>query len=418
MVAAIRTRPVLGFARRLPVGLLLVLLTWVLVLPIGLYGMGQIVSSAVRQLSGPAEMVDFVAFYTAGRLLLDDPSHLYDGAAETRLQTVLHAEPKFLLQFWNPPHTALLLVPLAIVRFGVAYLAALIANLACLVGACYLLAPRPARARDWLGWALVLPLFLPVQLGLIMGQLSFALLLGFAVFVRLGNRGGAWRSAAALLAWTTKPQLLPVLLLSLVVTRRWRTLALVCALPVLLTLPVVLVDGPSVVLDYIALGRGAGSAVLTGEGSHLDSGHSLLGLAQWLLGPGWASNGVTVLGTLGVYLLVGSMWRAGLRTDARRHLQLALLPLAAVLSSPHALAYDAVTWLASAWLLLAKCLQRGGASWSCCWLAGGAATWPPFLTSTPLPPGVRSARSSAWRVWPGCTSGRPRVLARSGSDRP
>jgi len=229
---------------------------------------------------------------------------------------------------------------------------ALIANLACLAGACFLLAPRPGRAWHWLVWMLVLPLFLPVQLSLIMGQLSCALLLGFAVFVRLGTRGGALQSATALVAWTTKPQLMPVLLVSLAFARRWRTLVHVCALPVVLTLPVLLVGGQSVMLDYIDLGHGASSAILTGEGLHLDSGHSLLGLAQWLLGPGWASNGVTVLGTLGVYLLLGSMWRSGLHTDARRHLQLALLPLAAVLSSPHVLAYDGVTWLASAWLLL------------------------------------------------------------------
>src|SRR5579859_6050545 len=46
------------------------------------------------------------------------------------------------------------------------------------------------------------------------------------------------------------------------------------------------------------------------------------------------------------------MWRAGLLTDPRRYLQLAVVPLAAVFCSPHALAYDDVTWLASAWLLL------------------------------------------------------------------
>ncbi|HLZ28641.1 MAG TPA: glycosyltransferase family 87 protein [Chloroflexota bacterium] len=342
----------IGFVRRLPVARGALLLTWMLMLPIGGFGVAQIVSTTVRQLSGPAEMVDFVAFYTAGRLLVDDPRHLYDTTTETDLQTVLHAEPKLVLQFWNPPHTALLLLPLAFLPFGAAYLLMLIANLTCLVGACVLLAPRPGRAWHWLLWVLVVPMFLPVQLGVIMGQLSCVLLFGFAVFVRLWTRGGALRSAMALLAWTTKPQLVPVLLLSLGCARRWRTLVLVCALPVLLTLPVVLVGGPSVVLDYIDLGHGASSAILTGEGLHLDSGHSLLGLTQWLFGPGWPSSGLTAFGTLGVFVLLGSMWRGGLHTDARRHLQLALLPLAAVLCSPHVLAYDAATWLASAWLLL------------------------------------------------------------------
>jgi hypothetical protein len=244
------------------------------------------------------------------------------------------------------------MAPLAMLPFGLAYLVFLVFNLACLGGACYLLAPRPAPVWRALCWALVLPLFLPVQLGLIMGQLSFALLFGFAIFVRLTDRGSPFRRAAALLAWTTKPQLLPVLLLSLVFMRRWRTLALLCGLPLMLSLPVVLLGGPSVIVDYLQLARGAGSGVLSAASIHLGSGHSILGIAQWLLGPGWASNGVTVLGTLGICLLVGSTWRAGLHADARRHVQLALLPLAAFVSSPHVLAYDAVTWLASAWLLL------------------------------------------------------------------
>jgi hypothetical protein len=92
--------------------------------------------------------------------------------------------------------------------------------------------------------------------------------------------------------------------------------------------------------------------VLSAQGATLYSGHSLLGLAQWLLGPGWASNSLAVVGTLGVFALIASIWRAGLHTDARRYVQLALLPVAAVVCSPHALAYDDVIWLASAWLLL------------------------------------------------------------------
>jgi hypothetical protein len=347
-----RTNRWRSVADRLPLGLGVTLLTWVLMLPIGIVGAAQIVGTVLRQLTGPAEMVDFVAFYTGGRLLLDAPSRLYDPTAWVELQTVLHGGPLPLLQFWNPPHTALLLVPLAILPFGVAYLVSIVLNLACLGGACYLLAPRATRAWDWLRWTLLLPLFLPVQVGLIMGQLSFALLLCFALFVRLADRAGPFWSALPLLAWATKPQLLPVLLLSLLFRRRWGTLVLVCALPVLLSVPVVLVGGWSVVSDYIQLGREAGSGVLTLEGTHLDPGHSVLGLAHRLLGPGWAANGLAVLGTLGVCLLVGSMWRAGLHTDARRYVQWAVLPLAAVLTAPHAPAYDAVLWLASAWLLL------------------------------------------------------------------
>jgi hypothetical protein len=347
-----------GFARRLPLGFVGLLLSGVLTLPIATFGLAQLAATTFRQLNGPAETVDFVAFYAAGRLVLDQPGSLYDSAAWEKLQSVMHAGPALVLQFWNPPHTALLMAPLAMLPFGVAYLVWLVVNLTCLGGACYLLAPRPTRAATWLGWLVVLPLFLPVQLGLIMGQLSFALLFGFAVFVRLADWRGPWRQAAALLAWTTKPQLMPVLLLSLVCMRRWRTLALLCGLPVVLSLPVLLVGGGSVVLDYVKLAGGAGSGVLTAEAVDLGSGHSILGLAQWLLGPGWTATALAALGSVGVCLLVGSMWRTGVHADARRFLQLALLPVAAFVISPHVLAYDAVTWLASAWLVLTFAAER------------------------------------------------------------
>jgi hypothetical protein len=470
--------------------------TWLLMLPIGLYGLAQIANTTLRQFGGPAEMVDLVAFYTGGRLLLEAPSQLYDPVAELQLQTRLRtsapqahavaalpvqdADATFLqsnptllatdatappatgtpaqadmtipksdvttaeaevttpaadvtareaevttaaadvttsaahaagsearvtgpeagvtateadglplLQFWNPPHVAVLMAPLALLPFGLAYLALLLVNLACLGGGCYLLvgggdasrpaevgpsdamsepvplvAPAPraqpgppaplrsARSWTWLCWALVLPLFLPVQVGLMMGQLSFGLLFGFAVFTRVIDRGGPFRTAAALAVWSTKPQLLPVLLVALACKREWRALALLCGLPLLLTVPVVLLGGWSVLENYVALGGIAAGGVLSAETTTLYAGHSLLGLAQWLLGAGWPANILAVFGTLGVCLLVGRTWRGGLRVDARRHLQLAMVPLAAIVCSPHALAYDDVIWLASAWLLL------------------------------------------------------------------
>src|SRR5579859_378900 len=115
-LSTFRTRPMLrapDVARRLPIGFGAVLLTGVLMLPIGAFGIREIVTTTWRQLSGPAEMVDFLAFYTGGRLLLQDPNRLYDPVAWMQLQTILHAGPQPVLEFWNPPHTALLFAPLA-----------------------------------------------------------------------------------------------------------------------------------------------------------------------------------------------------------------------------------------------------------------------------------------------------------------
>ena len=105
-------------------------------------GLGSILGTSLRQLSGPAEQVDFVAFYTGTHLLLTEPSRLYDASAWAAFQSTLHAGPLALLEFWNPPHAAVLLAPLAMLPFGLAYLVWLLVNVGCLAGACWLLAPR------------------------------------------------------------------------------------------------------------------------------------------------------------------------------------------------------------------------------------------------------------------------------------
>src|SRR5438105_6699121 len=98
------TSSAIGFAQRLPLGLFAALLTWVLMLPVGSFGLVQIVATTLRQLAGPAEMVDFVAFYTGSRLLLVDPSQLYDLGAWLQLQTIMHAGVQLPLHFRHPPH--------------------------------------------------------------------------------------------------------------------------------------------------------------------------------------------------------------------------------------------------------------------------------------------------------------------------
>ena len=339
--------------RRLIVERLPILTTALLTLPLAVIGLGSIVGTSLHQLSGEAEQVDFVAFYTAARLMLSDPSRLYDWQAWASVQSVLHSEPLPILEFWNPPHTALLLAPLAALPFGVAYLVWLVGNLACLAAACALLAPRLPNERWWgLKWTLAVLLFLPVQLGLIMGQMCFALLLGFAVFVRLAPRASWARTGLALVPWTWKPHLLPVLLLALGARRAWRTLLLVSLLPAGACLGVALLAGPSLLGAYLRLATGAGSGVVAAEGTHLDAGHGFLGLAQWLVGPGPMASGLAMLASLGMGWLVVRVWREGLVSDARRWLQLAMLPIAATLGSPHVLGYDATLWLGSAWLAL------------------------------------------------------------------
>ena len=110
-----------GSARALQPHTLLLLLTAALTLPVALFGLGQLGSKVLRQLSGSPEMIDYLSFFTAARLLADDPRHLYDLHTWAAVRSQLNVTEMPLMQFWSPPHTALLLAPLAWLPFGVSY---------------------------------------------------------------------------------------------------------------------------------------------------------------------------------------------------------------------------------------------------------------------------------------------------------
>ncbi|HEX8968956.1 MAG TPA: hypothetical protein VF937_13810, partial [Chloroflexota bacterium] len=196
-------------------------------------------------------------------------------------------------------------------------------------------------------------LFLPAQLGLIMGQTSATALLAFCGLVRLADRRPALASALVGLSPVSwKPQLLaPTLVVALAAARRWRWLAWLLAGPTALCLGYTLIVGPGWLADYQAQASGMWS--LVSQGSSIESaGQTLLGLCHALFGPGPIATLVALAGGATIEVLVAAVWWRGLRRDARRDLQFALLPVAGVLAAPHALGYDLTLWLASLWLLI------------------------------------------------------------------
>jgi hypothetical protein len=299
--------------------------------------------------------------------------------------------------------------PLALLPFGVVYAMWMAINVLCLAVAYVLLAPRvPSTRVYWARWLTLVVLFLPIHVRLMMGQMSCVLLLlGFSAFARAALRGGQRSAWLALIPWTWKPQLLPVVLLVLGFLRTWAARCWVCGLPALVSLLVVVVAGPDLIVAYVRTALEAATGVLKIEGVHLEPGHGLLGTAHWLVGPGGLAFALTVLGTLAVGVLMARVWHAGLHSDPRRDIQLAMIPLAAVLVSPHAAAYDAVTWLASFWLMLhyARHVPRARRAVAVLGLVGWwAATWPPCRRSPPSRPGAGSLLWRAWRCWLGCMS--------------
>src|SRR5579859_156609 len=84
------------------------------------------------QLLGAVFHADFLNYYSAARMLLEQPRNLYSPGAEAAFQSVLAGGASVYDQFWSPPQVALLYVPFALLPYGVAYLAWLLINLGLL----------------------------------------------------------------------------------------------------------------------------------------------------------------------------------------------------------------------------------------------------------------------------------------------
>jgi hypothetical protein len=320
------------------------------------FGLDQLASTAAVQLAGPADTTDFLAYYGGAAELWRDPAHLYDTAVHQALQRGLQGGRDAYVPFVSPPHVPLVQAPLGLLPYGVSYAAWLGLGVLCLAGAAYLVAPRPAGRHSWLVWLVGAPLFVPVLFGLVMGQWSCLMLLGFCAFARLVAAGRPVGGGLALVAWTAKPNLLPVFVLSLLAGRGWRSLvALVASASTLLALAL-LVVGPAGAAGFIYSSLTRVQVAATRDGGYPE-GVTLLTVTQDLLGIGPTATLVAIAGGLAIWAVVAELWRGGLRPDARSRLQLAILPVAATLASLHAGVYELTTWLATVWLLLAHARQ-------------------------------------------------------------
>jgi hypothetical protein len=291
---------------------------------------------------------DFLNYYSAGRMLLEQPYNLYSPDLEADFQRNLAGGANVYDQFWSPPHVALLYVPLALLPYGLAYLGWAAVNLGLLALSAHLLAPRVAGRSAWWLWTLLALTFLPVQQALVDGQTSFVLLCGYCAFARLRTSGyGA--APVALLTWAWKVPLLPALLLALVLDRRWRYAAGLVAAHVAATGIVVWWTGFDVLRRYVELVRTSSEQTALRISP---PGQTLFGLAQSVCGVGWLAVLTALVAGAIVAVWAASTWAKGLRPDACRYLQLALLPVASVLVATRAGTYELTLWLASAWLLI------------------------------------------------------------------
>lgn len=169
--------------------------------------------------------IDFRTSYTAGYMLrTGHASQLYDYPTEQRFQSSLVSPEPRALPLMTPPFTVLLFVPLSLLSFWPAYFAFAAINVLLLLASFTLLKPfLTTLSSRWKPAPLLLFLsFLPAAIALIMGQLSFVLLLlCCACFVSLRRKQDLLAGLILSLALTKFQIALPIAALFLL-WRQWR----------------------------------------------------------------------------------------------------------------------------------------------------------------------------------------------------
>jgi alpha-1,2-mannosyltransferase len=170
---------------------------------------------------------DYIAFHTAGRMLLDHQgAQLYDTAAVRAVEadTTLHQIPGLYDPLRNPPFFALVFVPFALLDLVPSFAAWTMVSIMALATAVWLALGMVGLRDRWRTIACIVFGFAPVYLGLVGGQNSSLALLLYVLVYRAVRRGqqreaGVWAALGLF-----KPQLFLVFPLLFIASRRWGAL--------------------------------------------------------------------------------------------------------------------------------------------------------------------------------------------------
>lgn len=282
---------------------------------------------------------DWPAFATGARLIVSDPGHLYDLAAQQRAQkevtggrVLVTAGIEGILPFLAPAWVALLAVPFDALGSDLGGRAWVLAGLVCLALGLYL-ATRPRPPTEFL------PAFAGVPAALLMlnAQLDGFVALGLGAAVALWPR--RYLAGIALGLTLVKPQLVLPLGIAVIVAREWRVLAGWATAGLVFLLPTLVLD-PVWVGQWLQQTR----ATVAPISREVDLPH----LGELLPAP---SVAVALLTLAAIAAVVYLAWRLGGEGPhpgplplGERELRpaLATLVVGGVLASPHALPADLV----------------------------------------------------------------------------
>jgi alpha-1,2-mannosyltransferase len=300
---------------------------------------------------------DFLNLYTGASLALDGNfAHLHSPDVQLSRERQYVPDLPALVPFVRPPFYALLLAPLALLPFGVAFWVWLALQSALLFG-CWAWA-----FSRWGPDALIFgALYLPSALGIASGQDCVLILAIVIATYSLAEKGNHFASGAALGLGLIKFHLFLLWPLALLVQKRWRMMWGACAAVAAELLVSLWLSGSNGLLEYVALLRKkdierlnpSPELMINVQGLALNFGTESLVFRGLLVG-------VVVL------LVAFACWRAPLWQ------WIAAASAGSLLVPPHVYGYDAGLLLLSIWLAIFV----SGDKW-----IGMAAT----LVCTPIP---------------------------------
>lgn len=287
---------------------------------------------------------DWPAFATGGRLIVEDPGHLYDFDTQRRVQlevtggrTLVTLGINGILPFLAPAWVAFVAVPFELLGTDLGGRLWILFGLACLALGLYLVAPTRAlwravlpgeRGGERTGYSPALPAFasVPTALLLLNAQLDGIVALGIGAAIALWAQ--PFLAGLCLGLTLVKPQLVLPLGAALLVARRWRVLAGWAVAGVALLAASAALN-PRWVLEWVPA---LGSTVRPGS-REVDFAH--LGTLLPNAYEGWAVAALSVLALTAV-LVLARRCRSDFRAAA------AVLVAGGVLVAPHALPTDLV----------------------------------------------------------------------------
>lgn len=306
--------------------------TWTAVLAFCLIwvGLGSVIVPGARR-------HDFLNLYTGASLALEGNfAHLHSPQVQFHREREFVPELRTLVPFVRPSFYALLLAPLALLPFGIAFWVWL-ALQSALLFACWAWA-----LSRWGADALTFgALYLPTALGIASGQDCVVMLAILIAVYALSEKGSHFASGVALGLGLIKFHLFLLWPLALLIQKRWRMMLGACAAVAAESLVSLWLSGWSGIAEYFQLLRNKNIERLSPSPELMIDVH---GLALNFRMDNPVVRGLLV--SVVILLAAAACWRAPLWQ------WMAATSAGSLLVAPHVYGYDAGLLLLSIWLAI------------------------------------------------------------------